>query len=150
MRTTQLQRLLQGEPAPMTWAILCQPSRDKLAGWHLVESTWNGGFYEHDSGMVVRCRGIEHAGSRWWHVVAGRPDERMWARDVRAVRKTFFPVNALVLQAHLPELLQLGEEIAGKVVHLWWAVDGGTGIPPMETWEQMPWLAEDKPPVSHD
>lgn len=138
MRQRALQKLMDNQPVPLTWALLNLPSRRQREGWQIVETVFNGAFYEHDTGMQARCRGLEpQEGVRWWHVVAGTLDGKpLTFEQITQIRDTFFPDHATVALALLPMADSTREEGEGHVVHMWWAMDGQAPIPPVSAWER--------------
>ena len=122
----------------MTWALLLLPTGQvmKRLGWRKVETVWNGGFFARTDGLLTRCRGLDVSeGVRWWHVIVGRQRGTVTPADVDCAIDTFFPETAMVLEVHLPEEVQDAQEAIGQVVHLWWCVDGNSGVPAINTWE---------------
>ena len=153
MRPKILQKLVDGQPAPLPWALVSLPSQAKLkqGGWKCLQTNFNGGFYARADGLQARCRGIQPLGDkRWWHVIVGRSGaspKAVTQEDVSECIRVFFADTAMVLQVHVPDEQQDEEEHAGLIVHLWWALDGDAGVPPFETWEREPWYepSEDAP-----
>lgn len=152
MHQRTLAKLVQSDAPPMTWALLCLPSRQRLKRWKTIESVFNGGFFERDDGLLVRIRGVElgEPEVRWMHAIVGRRSTSLSLRDIRIARHTFFPDTALVLQALVPHEHMGDDEWQGLIEHLWWAVDGNAGLPPVQDWEMTPYLDSSSESLVHD
>jgi len=134
---------VHNQAEPIAWALLCLPVGKVISEWRLMERTGNGAFYARKDGLLARCRGIQTPeGVRWWHCILGRKAKALQYDHVVAAVRTFFPGRAMVLQVWPPSDAQDDDERAGHVVHLWWAVDGNSGVPPVSTWENEAWIEE--------
>lgn len=151
MKQRALQKLLDNQPVPLTWALLNLPGREQREGWSIIETVYNGAFYEHEEdGIQARCRGVEpQEGQRWWHVVAGSiDDESLDFEQITMIRDTFFPEHATVCLVLLPMAHSTKEEGEGQVVHMWWPMDGQQApIPPLSAWEREAFAQEESAPT---
>ena len=153
MKQRALQKLLDNQPVPLTWALLNLPGREQREGWTVLQTVYNGAFYEHEQeGLQARCRGLEpQEGVRWWHVVAGSFDDKPLSfEQITLVRDTFFPEHATVALALLPMSESTKEEGEGHVVHLWWAMDGQAPIPALAEWEREAFVQDEDSAPTHE
>ena len=149
MKARTLSKLLQNQPAPLTWALLNLPTR-LPKNWKRIEHTFDGALYERQDGLCARASGLEDVMERrWWHLIVGFRDGRHTSpKDMLQVQRIFYPEHAMVLVALLPhgERADVASEDAG-VLHMWWNLDGVWELPDPSTWLDEPWVENDLPPV---